>query len=96
LCFADALGNPDKAIESGPHWLVYNFGQPLIAYSNFIPANIGSRVLVSRMKNTTLFPQPPWVERMRSTGNQGRLPRACAEQGLRSAMGPTAARNEYA
>src|SRR5579859_2197799 len=23
------------------------------------------------------FPKPPWVERMRSTGNQGWLPRAC-------------------
>jgi hypothetical protein len=28
----------------------------------------------------------PWVERMRSTGDQGWSPRACAEHGLRSAM----------
>jgi hypothetical protein len=34
-----------------------------------------------------LFPQAPGVERMRLTGNQRRLPRACAQHGLRGAMG---------
>jgi hypothetical protein len=32
------------------------------------------------MKNRKFFPQPAGVERMRSTGDQGWSPRACAEQ----------------
>src|SRR5258708_6354214 len=38
------------------------------------------------VKNRTFFPQPPWARRMRRAGGHGWPPRACAEQGLRSAM----------
>src|ERR1700730_8329545 len=37
-------------------------------------------------KPRKFFPQRPWVQRMRCTGEQGRLPGACAKHGLRSAM----------
>src|SRR5258707_10877696 len=38
------------------------------------------------VKNRTFFPQPPWARRMRRAGGHGWPPRACAQQGLRSAM----------
>jgi hypothetical protein len=32
------------------------------------------------------FPEPPWVDRMRSTGNQGLVAQGLREAGQRSAM----------